>query len=308
VNAGVSAQLHIVSRSFGTRLALDRASFEIQPGEVLGLLGPNGAGKTTTMRLLTGYLRPSAGRVTIGGIDLAVDPVGARRLVGYLPEGSPVPRDLTVRRYLAWRARLLALPRATRRTEVERVCDMAGLDDVAGRRIGQLSRGYRQRVGLAQALIGQPPLLVLDEPTVGLDPRQVATTRNLIARLARQHAVLLSSHLLTEVAQLCRRVVVLDGGRVITTAPVRELTDPTTGGRLRLRLSDPDLGVTVLRGVAGVEAVERRGGDVIVRSAPGGGDLAPAVSAAVVAAGIGLLEMRSESATLEDAYLRLVSE
>ena len=300
----VNARLEGVSRRFGERVALSEASFEIKRGEVVGLLGPNGAGKTTTMRLLTGYLRPSTGRVMVGDIDASADPVAARRLVGYLPETAPVPGDLTVAAYLRYCAVLRAVPRRQRRSEVDRVSDLTGLRDVRGRRIGQLSRGFRQRVGLAQALVGDPPVLVLDEPTVGLDPRQVVTTRNLITRLGRSHAVLLSSHLLSEVAQVCRRVVVLDEGKVIATAPVRELTSPSAEQRVVLRLDGADGAVPVMRAVAGVDRVERRGRDIVVWGT--GTGLAAAISSAVVAGGFSLLELRSESATLEDAYLRLV--
>jgi ABC-2 type transport system ATP-binding protein len=303
---GAGARLEGVSRCFGDRVAVDDVSFEVRPGEVLGLLGPNGAGKTTTMRLLTGYLRPSAGRVIVGDFDAATDPVPARQLVGYLPEGAPAASDQSVLRVLRFGAALRGVPWNGRRAEVDRVIGLASLEDVVGRPVGELSRGYRQRLGLAQALIGDPAVLVLDEPTSGLDPRQVAETRSLIGRLGRHHAVLLSSHLLSEVAQLCQRVVVLDRGRVIATAPIGELTAKGPERRVILRVAEPDRALAVVRQAPGVDRVERRGRDLIAWGKDA--NLAATVSAAVVGAGIALDELRSETSTLEDAYLKLVGE
>jgi ABC-2 type transport system ATP-binding protein len=220
-----AVRLEGVTRRFGSTVAISDVAFELRPGEVVGLLGPNGAGKTTTMRVLTGYLRPSAGRVTVGGVDPLVDPVGARRLVGYMPESAAVPGELSVTGYLRYCARLRRVGgRRAVRAAAGRAIERAGLTGVAGQRVSTLSKGYRQRVALAQALVHDPPVLVLDEPTSGLDPRQVADTRELIARLGRKRTVLLSSHLLGEVGQLCRRVVVLDRGRVVADSDVAGLT------------------------------------------------------------------------------------
>jgi len=286
-------------------------SFSLYHGEVLGLLGPNGAGKTTTMRVITGYLRPDAGRVTVEGIDAGRDPVAARRPVGYAPELAPVPRDPTVRTYLSWCARLRQVPRAQRAAGVSRVIKQAGLVEVANAVIGTLSKGMRQRVGLAQALVHEPSVLVLDEPTSGLDPRQVVETRALVSRLGQSRAVLFSSHLLSEVAELCQRVVVLDRGRVVTVSDVAELTERAgraAGGPARLRIrvkGDPYAAARHVAGCPEVSAVEVRGGVLLVQG-PAGGGLPEVVSAALVAAGFGLVELRSESVTLEEAYLRLV--
>jgi ABC-2 type transport system ATP-binding protein len=225
VNAAVPrVELVGVSRRFGSALALDGVSFELRPGEVLGLLGPNGAGKTTTMRIVTGFLRPSEGVVLVDGEDLWSDPVEHRARLGYMPEASALYPEMTVESYLHFWGRLRRLPRDRRRAAVAQTMRRTGLREVAGQRIGTLSRGFRQRVGLAQAVLHDPPVLVLDEPTAGLDPRQVAEARDLIARLGRTRAVLLSSHLLSEVAQLCRRVVVLDRGRVVAVDEVAALT------------------------------------------------------------------------------------
>jgi ABC-2 type transport system ATP-binding protein len=232
MTSGVAVRLDGVTRRFGRTVAIDGVTFDVRPGEVLGLLGPNGAGKTTTMRVLTGYLRPTSGRVTLGDVDPARDPVAAKRLVGYVPEAGALYRDMRVDRLLRFWASLRDVPRADRPARVERVIRSAGLNGVEDRLVGALSRGYRQRVALAQALVHDPPVLVLDEPTTGLDPEQVVETRALIARLARTRTVLLSSHLLGEVAQLCRRVVVLDRGRVLAVEAVDALTGRTGSSTL----------------------------------------------------------------------------
>ena len=305
MTAGV--QVLGVGRRFGRVRAIEDVSFDIAAGEVLGLLGPNGAGKTTTMRVITGYLRPSAGRVLVDGVDVVADPVAARLRVGYVPESSAVPGEMTVTAFLRYCARLRGVPRSERKAAVGRAIGQAALARVAAARIGTLSRGFRQRVALAQALVHDPPVLVLDEPTSGLDPRQVTETRDLIARLGRRRAVLLSSHLLSEVSQLCRRVVVLDRGRVLAVSDVATLTAATGVVRLELRLTgDLERAAALLAGVEGVTETAVRGGLVVVRGE--GDELGPRVSAAVIAAGLGLLELRATTGTLEEAYLRLVRE
>jgi ABC-2 type transport system ATP-binding protein len=224
VTSAPGVQLLGVSRRFGRTEAISDVTFDVADGEVLGLLGPNGAGKTTTMRVMTGYLRPSSGQVLIGGVDMADDPVAARRRIGYMPESAAVPAEMTVLAFLRYCARLRSVPREQRTSAVIEAVRQAGLGTVASERIATLSKGFRQRVALAQALVHDPVVLVLDEPTAGLDPRQVTETRDLIAKLGRTRSVLLSSHLLSEVANLCRRVVVLDRGRVLAVSDVASLT------------------------------------------------------------------------------------
>jgi ABC-2 type transport system ATP-binding protein len=305
MSAGV--QVIDASRRFGRKEAIRDVTFDVEAGEVLGLLGPNGAGKTTTMRVMTGYLRPTRGRVVVGGIDIAEDPVGARQQIGYMPESSAVPAEMSVIGFLRYCARLRRVPRGDRQKEVAGALRQAGLGGVVGDRIGTLSKGYRQRVALAQALVHDPKVLVLDEPTAGLDPRQVAETRELIAKLGRTRSVLLSSHLLSEVANLCRRVVVLDKGRVLAVSDVATLT-ASVGTRLELRVNgDPERAVRVVTGMSGVDDASVRGDLVVVKGT--GDDLGQRVAAAVIEAGIGLLEQRvTSSGTLEEAYLNLVRE
>jgi ABC-2 type transport system ATP-binding protein len=305
VTAGV--QVIGVSRRFGSKHAISDVTFDVEHGEVLGLLGPNGAGKTTTMRVMTGYLRPSSGRVVVGGVDIADDPVAARQHIGYMPESSAVPAEMTVIAFLRYCARLRRVPRAQRQKAVASALRQAGLGGMADARIGTLSKGYRQRVALAQALVHEPDVLVLDEPTAGLDPRQVAETRELIAKLGRTRSVLLSSHLLSEVANLCRRVIVLDKGRVLAVSDVASLTS-ASGTRLELRVTgDRARTVQIVTAIPGVEDASVRGDIVVVRGT--GADLGQRVAAAVVDAGIGLLEQRvTSSGTLEEAYLNIVRE
>lgn len=293
-----------VTRRFGSRVAVEDASFEVEAGEVLGLLGPNGAGKTTLLRILSGYLEAHSGRVVVGGVDVRHDPLGCRAQIGYVPEGASLPTEASPRTFLTYCARLRCVARNQRRASVDAALRQTSILADADRPIGSLSRGTRQRVAIGQALIGDPPVLILDEPTTGLDPRQVSETRALINRLGRRHAVLLSSHLLSEVAQLCRRVVVLDQGHVVTVRSVSELSSASSSVRLEVKVSGPtDRAAAVLGALAGVTVVRRAPTVIVEADDP---ELAARAAASLLAAGISLVEMRRVSGTLEEAYLRLV--
>ena len=303
---GVPLEVRGVTRRFGATVAVRGVTFDVRPGEVLGLLGPNGAGKTTTMRLLTGYLRPDEGEVVIDGVDLAADELGRKQLLGYVPEAGALYGEMTVTSYLRFWARLRKVPRAGRSRAVERSIDEVNLGSVATSRVGTLSHGFRQRVAIAQALVHDPKVLVLDEPTTGLDPRQVTDVRKLIGRLGAERTVLLSSHLLSEVQQLCKRVVVLDNGRVVAVDDVAVLTASKGRARLEVKVAgDAKVAAKAVRAVAGVRRVEVVGAMLVIEGDDA--DLGPRVSQAIVGAGIGLVELRDvEASTLEDAYLRLV--
>ena len=218
-----------LSKRYGDLIAVDGVSFSVQPGEVVGFLGPNGAGKTTTMRMLTGFLPPTDGRATIAGHDIFDEPLAARRAVGYLPETPPLYPEMSVEGYLTYVAKIKDVPRAQRRAAVDRALERCGLADVRRRVIGALSKGYRQRVGLAQAIVHDPSVLILDEPTVGLDPIQIREIRTLIAGLASEkkgdeaRTVILSTHILPEVEAICRRVLILNRGRKVIDQPLAEL-------------------------------------------------------------------------------------
>ncbi|MGH0031256.1 MAG: ABC transporter ATP-binding protein [Myxococcota bacterium] len=219
-----------LSKRYGDFVAVDGVSFSVDKGEVVGFLGPNGAGKTTTMRMLTGFLPPTDGSAEIAGHDIFEDPLAARRSVGYLPETPPLYPEMTVRSYVRYVANIKDVPRARRGEAVDRALERCALTDVANHVIGTLSKGYRQRVGLAQAIVHDPPVLILDEPTVGLDPIQIGEIRGLISDLAgeggeAQHTVILSSHILAEVEAICRRVVMINDGRKTVDAPIQQLLD-----------------------------------------------------------------------------------
>ena len=224
-----------VSKSYGSIPALREVSFALKTGETVGLLGRNGAGKTTTLNLLTGYYPPGAGTVRIAGKDMQKDPAFCKRQIGYLPERPPLYDEMTVWEYLCFVCDLRLVTARARRAHVTEIVDRCGLREVRDRLLGNLSKGYRQRVGLAQALCGSPPLLILDEPTVGLDPAQTVEIRQLITALSRDHTVLFSSHLLQEVQQLCGRVLVLAEGRLVGDLAVRGPEASEGGIRLRLR-------------------------------------------------------------------------
>jgi ABC-2 type transport system ATP-binding protein len=310
-----------LSKRYGSVNAVEDLSFEVREGEVLGLLGPNGAGKTTTLRVVTGFLPPSRGRVSIGGFDLLVHPIQAKRQLGYLPEQPPLYPEMTVRRYLGFVAALKDVPKARVTSAVDLAIDRARLGDVAGRRISSLSKGYRQRVGLAQAIVHEPPVLVLDEPTSSLDPKQRVEVRELIAGLKGRHTVILSTHILPEAADVADRVVILHRGRVVAVD-----TPGRLGERLRSReivrlevrgaagAADPAPGALsdVLSGLAGVRRVEvtiAAGGSIAARiETARGSDIRADAAALVVAKGWRLLGLSGESLSLEEVFLALTGD
>jgi ABC-2 type transport system ATP-binding protein len=295
-----------VERRFGARQVLDRLDFRMAPGDVLGLLGPNGAGKTTCLQILTGNLAPSAGSVAIRGHDMTRAPRQAKRHVGYLPERPPLYPEMRVDEYLVFCARLHRLPAAEISGALARAKSRCGLERVGRRLLGRLSKGYRQRIGLAQALIHEPELIVLDEPTDGLDPVQIREVRDLMRELAPAHGVILSSHALAEVQAICNRVIILRDGRTLLDAPLHA---GETAGHLhvRLRRPRPVTEIAALAPVAEAEAVgedpgTRAGhsGDLRIRLADGA--TPDQLAEALVAAGYGLLELRPERSDLERVF------
>jgi ABC-2 type transport system ATP-binding protein len=213
-----------ISKHYGRVTAVDDVSFRVERGEILGFLGPNGAGKTTTMRILTGYMPASEGRAMVAGFDVFDKPIEAKRRTGYLPETPPLYPDMSVREYLDFVGRIKGVPPRERKQRVDTVMERTRIADMASRHCGKLSKGYRQRVGLAQALIHNPEVLILDEPTAGLDPKQIIETRGLIRSLAGDHTIVLSTHILPEVAQTCQRVVIINKGRVVAVDTPDNLT------------------------------------------------------------------------------------
>ena len=260
-------RLEHLTKRYGNLTALDDVSLSIGRGEIVGLLGPNGAGKSTMMNILTGYLSSTAGRVLVDGVDILADPAGAKRSIGYLPEQPPLYQDMTVREYLSFVYGLkgCTLPKEAHLNDVEQAVRIREVD---GRLIRNLSKGYRQRVGIAQALVGDPPLLIFDEPTVGLDPKQIIEIRNLLRTLGRNHTVILSTHILSEVQAVCERIVVIDRGRVIADERTEDLSRTVNeNARYRYRILGPgrDI-VSALRsraGIARAELLPEREGDAV---------------------------------------------
>ena len=307
-----------LTKRYGPFTAVDDVSFRVEKGEILGFLGPNGAGKTTTMRILTGYMPPTDGKAIVAGYDVFDQPIEAKRRTGYLPEVPPLYPDMTVRDYLMFVARIKGVPRAERKSRVGAIMERTRVADVATRHCGKLSKGYKQRVGLAQAILHNPDVLILDEPTAGLDPKQIIETRQLIKELAGDHTIILSTHILPEVSQTCQRVVIINKGRVVAVDSPENLTARLRGSEtIYLQVDGGGADVAgALQTVAGVTRVSAGQG------APGatggvmafevnsehGRDVRRDLAATVVTRGWGLLEMRAMRMSLEEIFLHLTTE
>ncbi len=293
-------------RRFGPILALDDVSFRVEPGEVAGFLGPNGAGKSTCMKILTGSLAPGHGEVRVGGRDVVADPVAARRQVGFMPENVPLYPDNSVRELLEFVADLKGVPRQVRPGQLASIIERCHLGDVAGRQVGQLSKGFRQRVGLAQALVGDPPVLILDEPTSGLDPHQIVEIRRLVHEFRGEKTVLLSSHILAEVAQVCDRVIILDKGRLVAEESGPALRGGTGASTVHLSWEgDREAVVQALAAVVGDDAVTATEGGAEVVIAGNAVAIKPQLVESVLRAGGRLQGMEERGPSLEDLFLRL---
>jgi ABC-2 type transport system ATP-binding protein len=304
---------HLTKR-YGRVTAVDDVSFTVERGEILGFLGPNGAGKTTTMRVITGYMPATEGRAIVAGFDVFQQPVEAKRRTGYLPETPPLYPEMTVREYLTFVARIKGVAPAELTAQVKAVMDRTRIADMASRHCGKLSKGYRQRVGLAQAILHNPDVLVLDEPTAGLDPKQIIETRELIKELAGTHTIILSTHILPEVAQTCQRVVIINKGRVVAVDTPANLTGRLRGSETMYVQLDAGAAeaAPVLERVPGVTRVtvsDRRDGitSCEVESVQGR-DVRRDLARAIVTNNWGLLELRPMRMSLEDIFLSLTTE
>jgi ABC-2 type transport system ATP-binding protein len=316
-----------ITKQYGRVTAVDDVSFRVERGEILGFLGPNGAGKTTTMRILTGYIPATEGRAVVAGYDVFTHPIEAKQRTGYLPETPPLYPDMTAREYLDFVAKIKGVPARERKQRVETVMERTRIADMANRHCSKLSKGYRQRVGLAQALIHNPDVLILDEPTAGLDPKQIIETRDLIRSLAGDHTIVLSTHILPEVAQTCQRVVIINKGRVVAVDTPDNLTARLKGAAtLYVQVDAPgaDAGAALaaVRGVTRVTSADQP-------RTPLGPDAMPPVSSGplafevesepdvdvrrdlarvIVGRGWGLLELRPVRMSLEDVFLQVTTE
>jgi ABC-2 type transport system ATP-binding protein len=304
---------HLTKR-YGRVTAVDDVSFRVEPGEILGFLGPNGAGKTTTMRILTGYMPATEGRAIVAGFDVFDKPLEAKRRTGYLPETPPLYPDMTVLDYLNFVARIKAVPSAERKSRVAAVMEKTRITDVAARHCGKLSKGYRQRVGLAQAIIHNPDVLILDEPTAGLDPKQIIETRQLIKALAGTHTIVLSTHILPEVSQTCQRVVIINRGRVVAVDTPDNLTSRLRGSEtmyVQIDAGSVDAQGALERvpGVTRVNLAERRDSAVAYEvESERGRDVRRDLARTIVGKGWGLLELRPMRMSLEEIFLHLTTE
>ncbi|MGB9070723.1 MAG: ATP-binding cassette domain-containing protein [Candidatus Acidiferrales bacterium] len=304
-----------LTKAYGPVTAVDHVSFRVQKGEILGFLGPNGAGKTTTMRILTGYMPATSGTARVAGFDVFTDSMEVRRHIGYLPEAPPVYPDMSVGTYLDFVLRIKNIPADKRRARVDDALEKTSLVDKRNELIKRLSRGYKQRVGLAQALVHDPDVIILDEPTVGLDPKQIIEVRHLIKNLAGNHTIILSTHILPEVSMTCDRVVIINKGKIAAVdTPLNLTTQLKSGQRIQIEAKAPEKALAeLLAQIPGTGKVElgapRADGHiaVTVEAAPGQ-DLRSVVAAKIVEKGWPLYELRGVSMSLEDIFLELTTD
>lgn len=296
-----------LTKNYGPRKAIDNVSFQVEKGEVVGFLGPNGAGKSTTMKIITGYMAPTSGVAKICGYDVFESPLEVKSRIGYLPETPPLYLDMRVDSYLRYVAKLKGVARSDLAAFVNRAVEKTNLQEVRGRYIQHLSKGFRQRVGIAQALVSNPEVLVLDEPTVGLDPKQVAEIRNLIQDLRGEHTVILSTHILPEVQAACERIIIIHQGKIVAQDDLKNLDNRMKGSRkVKIRVLKPDrLDVAALQQVRGVTAARRLEGQEFEVSVEPNDESLSELSAAVVQSGAGLTELVGEKVSLEEVFLNL---
>jgi ABC-2 type transport system ATP-binding protein len=308
-------EVNDLTKDYGATRAVDGVTFNVRRGEVLGFLGPNGAGKSTTMKMLTCFLSPTAGRATVAGHDVFDDSIAVRRRIGYLPEDTPIYRDMTVREFLEFAAEMRGMTADSLEGRIKEVGQRCGLGDVAGKLVGELSKGFRQRVGLAQAMLHDPDILILDEPTSGLDPNQIVEIRSLIKEIGREKTVILSTHILPEVQATCSRILIISGGKLVADGTPEALRAREKGGRYRVVVESNGVAKEAIRdrlaslaGVARCELVSGEAGShAFAIDAAAADDLRKPIFRAAVANAWTLLELARESASLEDVFRNLTT-
>lgn len=301
-----------LTKRYGEKLVVDNASFTVNAGEIVGFLGRNGAGKTTTMNMITGYISSTSGTALVDGHDILKEPAEVKKRIGYLPEQPPLYMDMTVNEYLAFAADIKKVPHKNRKEHLDRIKELVRITDVSARIIGNLSKGYKQRVGLAEALVGNPPVLILDEPTVGLDPTQIIEIRHLIKGLGKEHTIILSSHILPEVADVCERVIIIDHGRIVAQDSLAALQQGLgETAKLTVRIAGPEAATArTLRAIEGVINVDNLGVresnsyDFLI-TANKETDVRRAIFNIMGKSGTPILLMRYLDYTLEDIFLQL---
>ena len=302
-------QVSHLTKFYGPRAAVNDLSFDVKKGEIVGFLGPNGAGKSTTMKILTGFMPASEGTATIAGFDVFDQPIEVKRNIGFLPESQPVYPDMQVDDYLSFTARLHQVPQDQITRCVQSVLEKTSLGDVRKRLIGNLSKGYRQRVGLAQALVHNPKVLILDEPTVGLDPKQIIEIRELIKGLAGDHTVILSSHILPEVTATCQRIIVINRGRIVAEDTLEGLTSRMKKGLLySLIVKNPTQeGIEAIRQIDGINTLTATGAQLLIEIKPHSKEIRDQVVEVAVSKKMGVLEFSAEKISLEEIFLQLTT-
>lgn len=298
---------------YGDKRALGGISFTVNQGEILGLLGPNGAGKTTTMNIITGYLSATSGKVTINGYDILEQPEMAKKNVGYLPELPPLFLDMTVYEYLEYVSELKKVPRDIKKKHISEIMKLVHIGNVSGRLIHNLSKGYRQRVGIAQTLIGNPEVIILDEPTVGLDPNQVIEIRKLIASLSKKHTIIFSSHILSEVQAVCDRVIIINNGKIVADAPTMELSAQVEGNTHYLvtvegSFSDVQMPLRAIPGIKSVTLMQEKNGYLqLDLMTDGDADVRKSIFFAMARIHVPIIEFRSAAPSLEDVFTSITA-
>lgn len=302
-----------VTKKYGKAVAVEDISFTIKEGEIVGLLGPNGAGKSTTMNMLTGFIEQTEGEIIIDGYDMLKKPKKAKREIGYMPEGVPLYTDLTVKEFVTYMAEIKKVNKKERKEKVEKIIEETGLKDVEKKLIKNLSRGYKQRVSMAGALVGEPKILILDEPTVGLDPKQITEIRNLIKELGKTHTIILSSHILSEVSQICNKVIIINKGKIIAVDTPENLENKVSNNNcIYVTIEDTDNKIENVKdkinGIKKLELIKSNedGTKEYMIEAEKDTDLRKTIFAEFAKENITIFEMKKADSTLEDAFMKLI--
>lgn len=302
-----------VTKMYNKFLAVDDISFEIADGEIVGFLGPNGAGKSTTMNMITGFIEPTSGEIIVNGYDINQKPKQAKKQIGYMPENVPLYLELTVKEFVSYMADLKLVKRSEKKTEIDRVIEVTGLKDVQGKLIRNLSRGYRQRVSLAGALVGNPPILILDEPTVGLDPKQVIEIRNLIKSLGKEHTILISSHILSEISQMCNKIMIINKGKILRIDSTSEIEKQTTSSsEVIVTVDDPENKFKSIKNaisnISSIELAEDNTTEKVYNVKYKGEDIRKVLFKECAKEDITIIEMKKKENSLEEAFLKITEE
>ena len=302
-----------VTKKYGKFVAIDNISFTINEGEIVGLLGPNGAGKSTTMNMLTGFIDQTEGEIIIDGYDMLKKPKKAKKEIGYMPEGVPLYTDLTVKEFVTYMAELKKVDKKTRKEKIQKIIEQTGLKDVEKKLIKNLSRGYKQRVSMAGALVGEPKILILDEPTVGLDPKQITEIRNLIKELGKTHTIILSSHILSEVSQVCSKVIIINKGKLVAIDTPENLENKVSNKNcIYITVEDPDDKMEEvkdkIKGIKSIELVEKNedGTKKYMIESKENIDLRKILFTELAKENITIFEMKKADSTLEDAFMKII--